>query len=60
LDSLVISFEKAYDLYAIVLVSGVADIVGRRFGYAKLPHNPDKSYAGTVAMFLASFLASVL
>ncbi|XP_062204178.1 probable phytol kinase 2, chloroplastic [Phragmites australis] len=39
---------------------GVADIVGRRFGHAKLPHNPEKSYAGTIAMFLAGFIASVL
>ncbi|XP_062203116.1 probable phytol kinase 2, chloroplastic isoform X2 [Phragmites australis] len=39
---------------------GVADIVGRRFGHAKLPHNPEKSYAGSIAMFLAGFIASVL
>ncbi|GJM88206.1 hypothetical protein PR202_ga04239 [Eleusine coracana subsp. coracana] len=42
------------------LLSGVADIVGRRLGHAKLPHNPEKSYVGTVGMFLAGFLASVL
>ncbi|CAO2145306.1 unnamed protein product [Urochloa humidicola] len=39
---------------------GVADIVGRRLGQVKLPHNPEKSYAGTIAMFLASFIASML
>lgn len=39
---------------------GVADIAGRRFGHAKLPYNRDKSYAGTIAMFLAGFIASVL
>uniref|UniRef100_J3N5C6 Uncharacterized protein n=2 Tax=Oryza brachyantha TaxID=4533 RepID=J3N5C6_ORYBR len=39
---------------------GVADIAGRRFGHAKLPYNPDKSYAGSVAMFLAGFLASIM
>ncbi|KAL6871061.1 hypothetical protein ACP4OV_014909 [Aristida adscensionis] len=39
---------------------GVADIFGRRFGRAKLPHNPEKSYAGTIAMFIAGFIASVL
>ncbi|KAG8089309.1 hypothetical protein GUJ93_ZPchr0011g28577 [Zizania palustris] len=39
---------------------GVADIAGRLFGHAKLPHNPDKSYAGSIAMFLASFIASIL
>lgn len=40
--------------------SGVADIVGRRLGHAKLPHNRDKSYAGSVAMFFAGFVASIL
>uniref|UniRef100_A0A0A9BZZ1 Uncharacterized protein n=1 Tax=Arundo donax TaxID=35708 RepID=A0A0A9BZZ1_ARUDO len=39
---------------------GVADIVGRLFGHAKLPHNAEKSYAGTIAMFLVGFVASVL
>lgn len=39
---------------------GVADIAGRRFGHVKLPYNPDKSYAGSIAMFLAGFLASIL
>uniref|UniRef100_A0A0E0MIN2 Fatty acid desaturase domain-containing protein n=1 Tax=Oryza punctata TaxID=4537 RepID=A0A0E0MIN2_ORYPU len=39
---------------------GVADIAGRRFGHIKLPYNPDKSYAGSIAMFLAGFLASIL
>uniref|UniRef100_A0A8R7QDP6 Uncharacterized protein n=1 Tax=Triticum urartu TaxID=4572 RepID=A0A8R7QDP6_TRIUA len=28
----------------MLLLSGVADIAGRRFGHVKLPHNPDKSY----------------
>uniref|UniRef100_A0A0D9XN77 Phytol kinase n=1 Tax=Leersia perrieri TaxID=77586 RepID=A0A0D9XN77_9ORYZ len=39
---------------------GVADIAGRRFGHVKLPHNPEKSYAGSIAMFLSGFLASIL
>ncbi|MCL7021531.1 hypothetical protein MKW94_008170 [Papaver nudicaule] len=38
---------------------GVADIVGRRFGKKKLPHNRNKSYAGSIAMAIAGFLASV-
>ncbi|KAK8956261.1 hypothetical protein KSP40_PGU004817 [Platanthera guangdongensis] len=38
---------------------GVADLVGRRFGEKKLPYNPDKSYAGTAAMAVAGFLASL-
>jgi farnesol kinase len=43
-----------------LFLSGVADIFGRRFGHVKLPHNPEKSYAGSIAMFLAGFIASVL
>jgi len=39
---------------------GVADIAGRRFGQVKLPRNPGKSYAGSIAMFMAGFYASVL
>jgi phytol kinase len=31
---------------------GLADIIGRRFGSgAKLPHNSNKSWAGSAAMF---------
>ncbi|XP_027336336.1 probable phytol kinase 3, chloroplastic [Abrus precatorius] len=38
---------------------GIADIVGRRFGGKKIPYNQNKSYAGSIAMALAGFLASV-
>uniref|UniRef100_A0A0D9V7F4 Uncharacterized protein n=1 Tax=Leersia perrieri TaxID=77586 RepID=A0A0D9V7F4_9ORYZ len=38
---------------------GLADIVGRRLGKEKLPYNPNKSYAGSIAMALAGFLASI-
>ncbi|KAF0887506.1 hypothetical protein E2562_002236 [Oryza meyeriana var. granulata] len=38
---------------------GIADIVGRRLGKEKLPYNPNKSYAGSIAMALAGFLASI-
>ncbi|KAI3908533.1 hypothetical protein MKX01_009335 [Papaver californicum] len=38
---------------------GLADIMGRRFGKKKLPHNRNKSYAGSIAMVIAGFLASV-
>lgn len=34
---------------------GLADIVGRRYGHAKLPFNPQKSWAGSAAMFLGGF-----
>ncbi|KAL2938184.1 putative phytol kinase 2 chloroplastic [Bienertia sinuspersici] len=38
---------------------GFADIVGRRLGQHKLPYNVNKSYAGTIAMAIAGFVASV-
>ncbi|KAL6614226.1 hypothetical protein ACP70R_036496 [Stipagrostis hirtigluma subsp. patula] len=38
---------------------GIADVVGRRLGREKLPYNPNKSYAGSIAMAVAGFLASV-
>jgi phytol kinase len=38
---------------------GLADVVGRRFGSAKLPFSPDKSYAGSLGMFLGSFLFGI-
>lgn len=37
---------------------GLADIVGRRFGTVKLPWNPNKSWAGSLAMFLGGFAMS--
>ena len=39
--------------------SGLADIVGRRFGTKKIPYNSDKSIAGSIAMAAAGFIASV-
>ncbi len=34
---------------------GLADVVGRRWGRRKLPFNPNKSWAGSTAMFLGGF-----
>ncbi len=34
---------------------GLADVIGRRWGRAKLPWNTRKSWAGSAAMFLAGF-----
>lgn len=42
---------------------GFADIVGRHFGSgtsARLPYNPSKSYAGSIAMLASSILVSLL
>ncbi|KAK3020091.1 hypothetical protein RJ639_003715 [Escallonia herrerae] len=38
---------------------GFADIVGRRFGSWKIPYNRNKSFAGSIAMATAGFIASV-
>lgn len=38
---------------------GFADIIGRRFGKRKLPYNCDKSFAGSMAMAIAGFIASL-
>jgi len=38
---------------------GIADVLGRRLGKEKLPYNPNKSYAGSIAMAVGGFLASV-
>ncbi|KOM52625.1 hypothetical protein LR48_Vigan09g128400 [Vigna angularis] len=38
---------------------GMADIVGRRFGGVKIYYNKNKSYAGSIAMASAGFLASI-
>lgn len=37
----------------------MADIVGRRLGTEKLPYNGNKSVAGSIAMAIAGFSASV-
>lgn len=38
---------------------GLADVVGRRFGHARLPLNPNKSWAGSVAMLLVGFVLAM-
>lgn len=42
-----------------LMSSGVADIMGRRFGSSKLPHNQHKSWAGSISMFVFGFLISL-
>lgn len=39
--------------------SGLADILGRRFGHHKIPYNKNKSFVGSAAMAAAGFLACV-
>ncbi|KAE8038718.1 hypothetical protein FH972_011197 [Carpinus fangiana] len=38
---------------------GIADIIGRRFGSSKLPYNQQKSWAGSISMFVFGFLISI-
>ncbi|CAK9156879.1 unnamed protein product [Ilex paraguariensis] len=38
---------------------GVADIMGRRFGSLKIPYNPQKSWAGSISMFIFGFSISI-
>jgi len=35
---------------------GLADVIGRRWGRARLPFSPNKSWAGSAAMFAGSYL----
>ncbi|GMY23123.1 probable phytol kinase 1, chloroplastic isoform X1 [Fagus crenata] len=37
----------------------VADIIGRRFGSLKIPYNQQKSWAGSISMFVFGFLLSI-
>ena len=39
---------------------GMADVIGRRWGSAKLPWNPRKSWAGSIAMFAGGFGLAML
>lgn len=38
---------------------GLADLVGRRFGQRRLPHNPGKSWIGSAAMLLGGYLLAL-
>jgi phytol kinase len=39
---------------------GLADVFGRRFGNAKLPWNPNKSWVGSLVMFLGGWIFSAM
>ncbi|GKD99898.1 phytol kinase 1, chloroplastic isoform X1 [Tanacetum coccineum] len=38
---------------------GIADIMGRRFGIHKIPYNLQKSWCGSISMFIVGFLVSI-
>lgn len=57
--------ESPVGITAVALMcggDGFADLVGRRFGSVKLPHNRNKSWVGSLAMFLGErdFLPGLL
>jgi phytol kinase len=39
---------------------GLADILGRRYGYSKLPWNPSKSWIGTLGMLLGGWVMTMV
>ena len=47
-------------LMALCGGDGLADVLGRRFGSAKLPWAADKSWIGSLGMFAGSWLVAVL
>ena len=63
LMTLVFWLHTPVGIVALMLLcagDGMADVIGRRFGRARLPFNPRKSWAGSIAMFTAGFLVSLL
>lgn len=62
---LILFFRSRLDIaagaWAILAVGdGMATLVGRRVGGARLPWNPDKTWAGTVAFAVTGGLAGIL
>lgn len=43
----------------IIILTGIADIMGRRFGIHKVPYNKQKSWVGSISMFVVGFLISI-
>lgn len=46
-------------LIILCVGDGVADLFGRRWGRWRLPWNPDKSWAGSLAFFACSLLVAL-
>lgn len=58
LTTLIFWVDSPVGIVALMILcggDGLADVVGRQFGRAKLPWNPRKSWAGSAAMLIASF-----
>ncbi|XP_050210146.1 probable phytol kinase 1, chloroplastic isoform X1 [Mercurialis annua] len=60
--SLVFWRESPVGLISLAMMcggDGVADIMGRKFGSMKLPYNQNKSWVGSISMFISGFLISI-
>ncbi|KAL2903959.1 Phytol kinase 1 chloroplastic [Bienertia sinuspersici] len=54
--------DSPVGLLSLAMMSGgdgIADIMGRNFGSVKIPYNEDKSWVGSISMFLFGFLISL-
>jgi phytol kinase len=55
--------ENPIGIVALMMMcggDGVADVIGRRFKSAKLPHSPEKSVAGSLGVFFGGWLLSAV
>jgi phytol kinase len=55
--------ENPIGIVALMMMcggDGVADVIGRRFKSAKLPHSPEKSIAGSLGVFFGGWIMSAL
>ncbi|KAJ4773378.1 phytol kinase 1 VTE5 [Rhynchospora pubera] len=54
--------DSPVGLVALAMMSGgdgFADIIGRMYGSTKLPYNRNKSWIGSISMFVSGFLLSI-
>ncbi|PKU71952.1 probable phytol kinase, chloroplastic isoform X2 [Dendrobium catenatum] len=55
--------ESPIGIILVAMMSGgdgFADILGRRYGSLKLPHNRKKSWIGSISMFIFGFIFSIM
>jgi phytol kinase len=55
--------ESPVGIVALMMMcggDGLADVTGRRFKSAKLPHSPEKSVAGSLGVFFGGWILSAL
>jgi phytol kinase len=55
-------YDTPIGIIALMLMcggDGLAEIIGRRYGKSHLPWNPQKTWIGSIGMFLGGFLLSI-